>query len=133
MDAIDLDPEYFVEQTVVDDATLKEIHDNQKTLQVEAKWFLEKEEYQKILSSIKDFRVLKMPQIIQALFFLNKVEREKICEPNSNKMSWKKAKQLLEQNLPENMATYKTFGEKKDDFRSYMRINYVETLIGSFV
>ena len=70
-----------------------------------------------------------MPNIIQSLFFLNKIERERICEPNSNKLSWKKAKELLEQELPELMATYKVWGEKKDDFRPYMRINYVEKII----
>lgn len=30
------------------------------------------------------------------------------------------------------MMTYKTYGEKKDDYRPYMRINYVENLISSF-
>ena len=61
IDAIDLDHEYFTEAVVNDDAVFKEISDHQKTLMVEAKWFLEKEEYKQILSNIKAFRVLKMP------------------------------------------------------------------------
>lgn len=73
-------------------------------LQVEAQWFTEKEEWQKILANIKAFRVLKMPHIIQGIFFLNKIERERICEPKSNKLSWKKSKELLEKELPELMA-----------------------------
>lgn len=70
-----------------------------------------------------------MPHILQGLFFINKIERERICEPNSNKFSWKKAKELLENELPEKMATFKVWGEKKEEYRPYMRINYVETLI----
>lgn len=44
-------------------------------------------------------------------------------------MSWKKAKQLVEKTLPEAMATYLVYSEKKDEYRPYMRINYVENLI----
>ena len=108
---------------------MKDIHDNQKTLTIEAQYFEEKEEWKKILANIKAFRVLKLPSILQSLFFLNKVERERICEPNSNKFSWKKAKELLESELPQLMKTYSVFGEKKDEFRPYMRINYVERII----
>ena len=108
---------------------MKDIHDNQKTLTIEAQQFQEKEDWQKILANIKAFRVLKLPSILQSLFFLNKVERERICEPNSNKLSWKKAKELLETELPGRMKTYSVFGEKKDEFRPYMRINYVEKIV----
>lgn len=129
VDALELDQDYFDSQMVQDDTVLKEIHDNQRTLQIEAQWFTEKEEWQKILANIKAFRVLKMPKIIQGIFFLNKIETERICEPNSNKLSWKKAKELLEKELPGLMVKYKTWGEKKDEYKPYMRINYVEKLI----
>ena len=129
VDALELDIDYFDTQMLQDDAVLKDIHDNQRTLAVESQWFKEKEEWQKVLANIKAFRVLKMPNIIQSLFFLNKIERERICEPNSNKLSWKKAKELLEKELPELMATYNVWGEKKEEYRPYMRINYVEKII----
>lgn len=63
---------------------------------------------------------------------MNKFEREQICEPNTNKMSWKKAKELLESQLPDCMANYKTFGEKKDEFKAYQCINYIERIIEPF-
>ena len=99
-DAMELDVDYFDLQIVQDDATLKEIYENQKTLTIEAQWFMEKEDWMEVLKNVKAFRVLKMPHIIQALFFLNKFERYDICEPNSNKMSWKKAKELFTEELP---------------------------------
>lgn len=91
-ETLEMDADYFDMQIVGDDSSLKEIYDNQKTLEIEAKWFAEKEEFVKILTNIKAFRVLKMPHILQSIFFLNRFDREKICEPNSNKFSWKKAK-----------------------------------------
>ena len=117
---------------VTDDAVLKEIHDNQKTLEIEAKWFQEREEYSKILNNIKSFRVLKMPHILQALFFLNMMERDRICDPNSNKLSWKKAKGLIVDWLPAKMVQYKVWGEKKDEYKPYNRINYCEKIISQF-
>lgn len=96
MDALDLDPDYFIHQAVQDDPIFKQIFDNQKHLIIEAQYYTERDEYKKVLSNIKSFRVLKMTQIIQAMFFLNKFERDDICEPKTNKMSWKKAKELFE-------------------------------------
>jgi hypothetical protein len=61
VDAMELDVEYFDPQLVNDDSNLKEIHDNQKTLTIEATWFKEKEDWMKVLKNIKEFRVLKMP------------------------------------------------------------------------
>ena len=118
---------------IQDDDVLKNIYDSQKTLSIEAKWFQEKEEWQKILTNIKAFRVLKMPTILQSLFFLNKFTREQICEPNTNKFSWKKAKELLVKELPERMANYKVWGSKEDEYRPFMRINYTEKLMSSFI
>mmetsp|Transcript_26429 Transcript_26429/g.35322 ORF Transcript_26429/g.35322 Transcript_26429/m.35322 type:complete len:198 (+) Transcript_26429:1226-1819(+) len=73
-----------------------------------------------------------MTQIIQALFFLNKFERDDICEPKTNKMSWKKAKEILEIELPERMTEYKVYGEKTEEFKPYQTINYCEKIIAGF-
>ena len=44
VDALELDIDYFDNQMVQDDPVLKEIHDNQRTLAIEAQWFQEKED-----------------------------------------------------------------------------------------
>lgn len=133
IDGMELDEDYFPLPVVQDDPTLKEIYEAQKTLTIEATNFLEKEEWTNLLTNIRDFRVLKMPHILQGLFFLTKFEREKICEVNSNKFSWKKAKQLLVTELPERMKEYKVWDAKTDEYRPYMRLNYVENLIAPLV
>jgi len=47
MAAVELDPEYFIEQLVNDDSIFKEISENQKMLGIEASWMLEKEDWMK--------------------------------------------------------------------------------------
>ena len=130
---MELDEDYFPLPMVQDDANLKEIYESQKTLTIEAKNFLEKGEWILLLESIKEFRILKMPHILQGLFFLTKFEREKICEVNTNKFSWKKAKQMIVKELPERMQDYKVWDAKTDEYRPYMRLNYIENLIAPLV
>ena len=36
-----------------------------------------------------------MPRIIQAINFLNGIDRSVVCEPDSNKLDWKLAKEIL--------------------------------------
>lgn len=45
VEALELDSDYFDTQMIQDDLVLKDIHDNQRTLEIEAKWFTEKEEW----------------------------------------------------------------------------------------
>lgn len=69
-----------------------------------------------------------MPQIIQSLLFLNSVEREEVCDPGSNSLSWKKAKEWLTSKLPKLMSEYEIYGEKKGEFKPYQTINYCEKI-----
>ncbi len=132
VDAMELDADYFDPQMVSDDSNLKDIHDNQKTLCIEATWFNEREEWMKVLKNIKEFRVLKMPQILLSLFFLCKFERDEVCEPKTNKLSWKKAKNLIENDLPVRMKAYKLWGEKKEEYLPYQRINFTSNVLQTY-
>ena len=99
---------------------------------VESKYFNEKEDWIAILENIKEFRVLKMPHIVQALFFLTKFEREQICEVKSNKLSWKKAKELFVDHLPARMVDYLVWGEKTDEYKPYQSLNYIDGLVSKY-
>lgn len=64
--------------------------------------------------------VIKMPRIIQSLMFLLGYEREDICEPDSNRLFWKKARSQCDTNtLPREMAEYKMLGAKDSTFKGY--------------
>jgi|LauGreDrversion4_2_1035121.scaffolds.fasta_scaffold508027_3 hypothetical protein len=70
-----------------------------------------------------------MPRIIQSLLFLLQVDRQQICEPNSNKLFWKAAKQLLSGTMQQLMVDYRVCGAKAGDFKAYHTVNYAEKLI----
>ena len=75
MEALILNETYFDKELVDNDDELHEIETRQKTLTLQAKRFIENDEWKKILTDICAFRVMKMPHIIQSLLFLNGVER----------------------------------------------------------
>jgi len=119
MEALILNETYFDKELVDADEELHDIETKQKNLVLQAKRFLENEDWKAILVNIKSNRVLKMNQIIQSLLFLTGVERAEVCEPNSNALSWKKAKEWITEKLPELMAKYEIYGEKKAEFKKY--------------
>lgn len=58
-----------------------------------------------------------MPRIIMSLLSLLGVEREQICEPNTNNLFWKKAKNMVCSELPERMESYSAQGAKPGQFK----------------
>ena len=53
---------------------------------------------------------MKIPRVLQVLFYLLKYEREAICEAETNKLDFKKVKMLINEDLFEKMSKYKPFG-----------------------
>lgn len=67
-----------------------------------------------------------MGRILQSLFFLLEYERELICEPNSNKFLWKKAKQWVNEDFLKALVNYQVIGPKDYFFMGYNTINFIE-------
>ena len=63
-------------------------------------------------NDLKDLNVLKMPRVLQALFYLLRFEREMICERDTNKLDFKKAKGLISEDLFEKMSKYNPLGQR---------------------
>lgn len=61
--------------------------------------------------------------------FLMKIDRNEICEPDSNRLFWKKAKNLLGGKLQELMAEYSILNPKGSEFKAYQTINYCERIL----
>ena len=131
MESLILSEVYFEKELVDNDEELHEIETKQKTLTLQAQRFVETPEWKAFLENIHSFRVMKMPHIIQSLLFLVGVEREQVCEPGTNKLSWKKAKALLVEELPAMMAKYEIWGEKKGTYKPYQTINFCEKIISA--
>jgi len=70
-----------------------------------------------------------MPKILQSLMYLLGFTREEICQPNSQLFFWKKAKELIMEEVPAKMKQHRVLGAKEDDFKLYQKINYCEKII----
>ena len=101
------------------DEELKELHTKQERLKQTAQLFLENDDWKKYVESIKNFRVQKMPRIIQSLLYLMGNTREDVCLPNSNCLDWKRTCHMVEKKLPTEMSNFVVLGEKKSEFKPY--------------
>ena len=81
----------------------------------------------------KKFHIMKFHRIFQSLFYFVKyVNREDICEFDTNKLEWKKAKEFLApkseddiQNLFAVMGDYTPFGQKEYEFTEYQKLKFI--------
>lgn len=73
-----------------------------------------------------------MPKVFQSLFYLLGYKREEICERDTNKLEWKKARQVL---LGPNhdgaeffhrIGEYNPFGSKEDQFTLYQKLRFLK-------
>ena len=74
---------------------------------------------------------MKIPRVLQVLFYLLKYEREAICEPDTNKLDFKKVKMLINEDLFEKMSKYKPFGQKEDEYKKYQMLSFLKSTIDS--
>jgi len=91
--------------------------------------FISNLDWEDELKKVSQMRVIKLPKILQALFYLLRLEREEICLPNSQNFDWKRARDLVCERLPKGMAEYKVLGEKNTPHKQYQRLNYIDKLV----
>jgi hypothetical protein len=58
-----------------------------------------------------------MPKTLQSIFYLLKYEREQICEEKTNKLWWKKAKELINEDFFMRLFKYQPIGPKEDEYK----------------
>jgi hypothetical protein len=88
--------------------------------------FKEREDWNRNLMILRDFNVIKMPRVIQTLFYLLKYNREDICEKGTNKFFWKKAKNLVDDEFISRLAYFNVLGPKEDEYQRYQTLNFLE-------
>ena len=80
---------------------------------------------------LKQLHVMKMPRVLQTLFYLLCYNREDICEVDTNKLDLKKVRELINEDLFQKMAQYNPFGKKEEEFKEYQKLNFLDKNIGS--
>ena len=63
--------------------------------------------------------VIKMPRVLQVLFYMLRFEREDICERDTNKLDFKKASAFIGDDLFKKMAEYNPLGQREQEFKEY--------------
>ena len=63
-----------------------------------------------------------------------KIQREDVCELDTNKLCWKSAKQLLKPDgsLLDDINDYEGIGRKEYDFRSFMTLTSIDKALESY-
>ena len=98
-----------------------------------AKFFKDKEEWRKSILGMKDATVMKMPRILQSIFYLLQYKREDVCQPGSNKFFWKFAKKHLNEQFLDKLALFTPLGVKPHEQQKYTTLNFIEKNIEGIV
>jgi len=70
--------------------------------------------------------VIKMERVLQTLFYVLKYEREQICEPGTNKLDWKRAKTLIDDDLFYKMGDFDFTKQGTGDFKEYQKLTFLK-------
>lgn len=96
------------------------------------KWITQKvasDEFKKAILDFKNFKVIKYTRFFQSLFYFLGYNREEICEDGTNKLWWKKAKDLINNDFYDKLEKYSPVGSKDSEFKKYQLINFIENNI----
>ena len=81
---------------------------------------------------LKLLNIIKMPRVLQTLFYMLGYTRDQICEPDTNKLDLKMVRPLLNDELFKKMALYEPIGEKtQEDFKEYQQLAFLKKNIES--
>jgi len=67
-----------------------------------------------------------MPRIFQSIFYFLGYQREQICERDTNKLEWKKAKMLIDSDFFKRIGEYHPFGQKTAEYKQYQKLSFIK-------
>lgn len=71
--------------------------------------------------------MIKCARVLQTLCYILGYTREEVCERDTNKLSFKKVRELLSDEVFfQKMQEYKFAGPKTQDFRAYEKIAFLQ-------
>ena len=79
--------------------------------------------------NLKQAKLVRFPKVLQSLFYLLQYVREDICEVKTNKLWWKHAKTLVNDEFFMNIFKYEPIGPKEGDYKPYQKVNYIRNLV----
>ena len=89
------------------------------------------QQWRKEFLSLKELHVIKNPRILQTLFFLLGYKRGDICERETAKLDFKRARNLINDKLFQGIGSYCPFGPKEEEFLTYQKLSWLKKNIDS--
>ena len=80
---------------------------------------------------MRELNIMKMPRVLQTLFYLLSYDREAICERDTNKLDFKRAKALIGEDLFEKMSKYQPLGQSEAEYKQYQKLSFLRRNIES--
>jgi hypothetical protein len=87
------------------------------------------EEYRKRFDDLVDRKIVKLQNLIKAIFYLLGYNKEDICIEGTQILFWKKARHLWNKDFIDKLEKYKFPGCKEHDVKAYQTINFIEKMI----
>jgi len=77
--------------------------------------------------NLRNYNVIKFPRVLQSVTYLLGYSREEICDRETNKLSFKKVREIIgDETFYQKMAEYKFAGPKTGDFRDYEKMGFLK-------
>lgn len=73
-----------------------------------------------------------MSRVFQTVFYLLGYTREEVCEKDTNKLEWKKAKLLINEDFFKRLGEYNPFGAKDGHFHPYQKLRFLKRNISMY-
>ena len=88
---------------------------------------LHPEQWKEKLTELKQLSVTKFPRIWQSVFYLLRYrERQFLCERDTNKLLWKKAKLNINEDFFTKLGDYWPIGAKEDAYKEYEKFAFIK-------
>lgn len=83
------------------------------------------EAWKQPVCDLRELSIMKMPRVLQTLFYLLKYSKDEVCERDTNKLDFKRVKPLINEDLFDRMANYKPFGQNDSEFEIYQKLAFL--------
>ena len=96
------------------DDELRDMYMRQARLTFIGRLYKDRDDWRENLMRLKEYKVIKMPRVMQTIFYLLQYRREDICERGTNKFFWKKAKNLIDEEFIDRLIYFNALGPKEE-------------------
>lgn len=73
-----------------------------------------------------------MPRVFQSLLYMLSYKREDLCERDTNKIDWKKARNFINEDFFKLIGQYNPWGPKEGESTEYQRFKFLEKNIEGY-